>query len=819
MINKEKLNTLYNMILDEKELTTKELNNNGFCSNDLINLVKDGILLRVKKGLYKLGNVDLLFQYGKTLLSNMDYEKAFLCFLKCFKLDPTHLDSLSYLFLKSIKDKNYEEAFQFLESLLKVDDKFYIADFNYYLYLLSMITELPENLKECARFLKYEDIEISIHDKRYKDTNLFNEIRLYSMKKRFSYALSLLKKLINNLHYIKVEDIIMKTLLSQAAYVEINNKKILLKLIREKNYEAVSNFLFDEQARCSLSILEKKILQLSLQYLYIQEHSIIPNINIDETRDLYEAIDANNFVLALKINSEYMQKNNSSSRNNFMNYILTDICSLIDRLNLPNANDGDISFNEEDKPIIIKSEITLNTILSYLMNKDIDNAIDSLKSYLCSLDKSEYEFLIVDLIKISLLENDNAFEKPMDVLKLISNGIYKFDLSEFVMGFYRSLSQNKFEESRLYLDIISNVDKLGQESIITNGLLQVLETTERALACKKKEPVVGNSNLLEDVLFFDEDDSEPVLSDDKVVLETPNSEKLVELDKKPDEHIMTKEEFIDSKCKELILNKGIILLREVPVEEIENILNIISTYKDIKAFVINEDEKKHIVLRYHSYVKEFIDVKNILNLSYQAYINNEYDKALEYNLLILQTFREPKYFVYLYIGKIYVKKGNIDLAVDYLTVANELAKEENLDLNLTSFILNLIKVSDPMHKIVTEIKDFHDTDDYFGIDNFYEINDFIIVSRLDVESACKQLNMSYEQISIIKLIYAREYYLRGDFLNGDLFLNSVKRSNNKTATVRKILEEIIRTRKFYPNREIEENRSLLVLSLNPGNGN
>lgn len=819
MINKEKLNTLYNMILDEKELTTKELNNNGFCSNDLINLVKDGILLRVKKGLYKLGNVDLLFQYGKTLLSNMDYEKAFLCFLKCFMLDPTHLDSLSYLFLKSIKDKNYEEAFQFLESLLKVDDKFYIADFNYYLYLLSMITELPENLKECARLLKYEDIEISIHDKRYNDTNLFNEIRLYSMKKRFSYALSLLKKLINNLHYIKVEDIIMKTLLSQAAYVEINNKKILLKLIREKNYEAVSNFLFDEQARRSLSILEKKILQLSLQYLYIQEHSIIPNINIDETRDLYEAIDANNFVLALKINSEYMQKNNSSSRNNFMNYILTDICSLIDRLNLLNANDGDITFNEEDKPIIIKLEITLNTILSYLMNKDIDNAIDILKSYLCSLDKSEYEFLIVDLIKISLLENDNAFEKPMDVLTLISNGIYKFDISEFVMGFYRSLSQNKFEESRLYLDIISNVDKLGQESIITNGLLQVLETTERALACKKKEPVVGNSNLLEDVLFFDEDDSEPVLSDNKDVLESPNSEKLVELDNKPDEHIMTKEEFIDSKCKELISNKGIILLREVPVEEIENILNIISTYKDIKAFVINEDEKKHIVLRYHSYVKEFIDVKNILNLSYQAYIDNEYDKVLEYNLFLLQIFKEPRFFVYLYIGKAYAKKGNIDLAVDYLTVANELAKEENLDLNLTSFILNLIKVSDPMHKIVMEIKDFHDTDDYFGIDNFYEINDFIIVSRLDVESACKQLNMSYEQISIIKLIYAREYYLRGDFLNGDLFLNSVKRSNNKTATVRKILEEIIKTRKFYPNREIEYYRSLLVLSLNPGNGN
>ena len=50
--------------------------------------------------------------------------------------------------------------------------------------------------------------------------------------------------------------------------------------------------------------------------------------------------------------------------------------------------------------------------------------------------------------------------------------------------------------------------------------------------------------------------------------------------------------------------------------------------------------------------------------------------------------------------------------------------------------------------------DYSDVNDYYGIDNFAEINSYIIESGLDVESACKQLGLTPEKIDIVNLIYS-----------------------------------------------------------------
>lgn len=119
MINKDDLIKIYDLILEDKELTTKELNNIGFNSNDLTNLVKGGILLRVEIGVYKLKSVVDLFNYGKKLMSDKENKKANICFEKCFMLDPTHLESCFRVFLNSICHKNYERAFLCLDTLLE----------------------------------------------------------------------------------------------------------------------------------------------------------------------------------------------------------------------------------------------------------------------------------------------------------------------------------------------------------------------------------------------------------------------------------------------------------------------------------------------------------------------------------------------------------------------------------------------------------------------------------------------------------------------------------------------------------------------------
>ena len=120
MINEENLNKLYEGIINGNELTIKELNDYGFNSKDIA-----------------------------------EYDKATECFNKCYELDPTHSGTCFQLFLRSITKKDYESAFKYFEVLSDTENPYYSADSNFYLYLLSIITDIPDKHKEYARYLKF----------------------------------------------------------------------------------------------------------------------------------------------------------------------------------------------------------------------------------------------------------------------------------------------------------------------------------------------------------------------------------------------------------------------------------------------------------------------------------------------------------------------------------------------------------------------------------------------------------------------------------------------------------------------------------------
>lgn len=75
MIKEENLNTLYEEVINKEKLTTKELNDIGFTSKDLTNLVDNNILIRVKRGIYIFNDVDNLFLYARKILANKETEK------------------------------------------------------------------------------------------------------------------------------------------------------------------------------------------------------------------------------------------------------------------------------------------------------------------------------------------------------------------------------------------------------------------------------------------------------------------------------------------------------------------------------------------------------------------------------------------------------------------------------------------------------------------------------------------------------------------------------------------------------------------------
>ncbi len=641
MINEENLNKMYNGLIENKELTTKELNSYGFNGKDLTDLINDGVLERVRRGYYSFLSIDNLFYYGKQLIASKEYDKATTCFLKCFELNPNHKGACFQLFLRSIQNRNYKNAFEYYEHFYYSENKYYNNDSNFYLYLLSMITKLPKKHKEYAKYLKYEDIRIDFDDKRFEDPYSQNKVRISAFNQRFNLASKQLDELIKQKGRISVQDIIVKTLLSQAIEMQINLKSNIINLAIQKKYDEIISCLEEVQKNHHLSTADECILFLVKEISKFKETGIIPEKEIVSTNKLFEAINGKNFELALSLSREYIEKNNIDSNDNAIFILLTDITELFKtKTNKLNEQPIIESVKKEviptiekvvqkTNPVPIDSNITFATIIGYLMQNDFDNSFKSLRGYLNNINKIEYEFLIIDLIKVSLIEQDLAFSKPMIALTYIARENFTFDISKYIQNFYETLAQNKLAEARIYLDIIANANKLGQACILTDGLEQVLNNTEKMLNYKRNNEVLDKIDA--SIKIVEQEPTmqmpikeqifatpvEPLILDtsiytdeEEVNIEEEHTIEAIAIHATPKKEVLEPiktdyddSEFINSKLDELY-EKGIVLLRPMDASRRKGIHNIVKDIPSVVSFSIGSDSNRQVVLRFKPYIYE-----------------------------------------------------------------------------------------------------------------------------------------------------------------------------------------------------------------------
>ena len=247
-------------------------------------------------------------------------------------------------------------------------------------------------------------------------------------------------------------------------------------------------------------------------------------------------------------------------------------------------------------------------------------------------------------------------------------------------------------------------------------------------------------------------------------------------------------------------------------ERTEFILNEADKYLDMSAFTIVDDGKTRIVLKYNELDYEDFDVTSLITEAMDDYRDGFYEDSLNKQIKILETNAEKKSSNYAMIGLSYMRLFDIDKAIEYLTVANYLAKQENSTRDYGDLLLRLkgeINKEDIKPFVRMQQKDFkNDNDNFYGIKNFEELNTYICESGLDVESACRSLNMSEEDIDVVKLIYAREYYTLGNKEKGELFLRSFERSKAKTNKTKSIYKYLQHNKKYYKNRFEGEPRQL-----------
>lgn len=853
MITDENLEKLYDSYVNNVELTTKELNSYGFNSADLTTLIKKGSIERIQRGLYNFKSESNLYLYAKTLIHNKEYKKAEIYLKKLHEIKPNDTGVALSLFLNYISNNDYDKALIIYDDLSKFIYGKYKNDMNYYLYLLNIIIDLPDKYKKASKSFTINDIKVLYQDdKRYQDINYSNRIRALVFNGKIAYAKSLSNSVTSENMYTSIE----QQLLIRAGFAWYDNKNAIIDLINNNKYQEVVDYVLDLESRYNIAQAYKNILKLASSIIKIKQSGIVPEKGEMEKDNIIQAIETNNFEYALKLTTEFNEKYNIENKTDGNYLLLSHICSLIDSLSKKNTQKEN-KIEIQNVKISAKTsaiEPSLPLIISYLTNQDIDNALKCLNKYMISINKSEYEFLLVDLIKLSLLDQDMAFVKPMTVLSIIENENFSFDLSSYIKNFYISLSENKLKQARVYLDIISKSSSIGYDCILTDGMYKILEAAEKNIKSiygdtlpQKEinidfEPTDKNNSNIEEEIEDNCDDNEEYLEESQVYDDAYDEtnieeEQIVEIidenaNKKyipniikeyeskikeiPESKIDSEKRNIEKIHGYLAKNRGIVILKPMDTISTERIQKLIDSYPDMTYFAIKDGQIERLVIKYIQINKENIDIDSLKNLAIEQFKNKQYSKSIDSNLELISINDTLSLAAYTSLGIAHLKIKKIHKAIGYLTIATFLSKVEGKDIDFTELIMGLkglIPKEDIKNtqNIKNEDFNFDDNEEYYGIEEFDQINAYIVESGLDVTSACQSMNASQNTINIINLIYAKEYFKQGDIEQGNLFLKEVAKQKNKSEIVIKILNEITKRKNFYQNNN--ENNEPKILQL------
>lgn len=321
----KKIEIIYKMLINGIKLTNNTLSIYGFTQEEIEKLITKKIIEMQQDGIYKLYQVDKLRKYGVSLLLNGHYKEADLCFKISYELAPTGKMICLQAMLSALHKKNYKKIFEIYSNLEKIHPEKNSKDNLLYLYLLSIITEIPEEYREKARQIK--PLEMMLPNK--VGLKVENEIRKYIGQHKFTYAHQLIcQRMVKEINYSTKFELIKK-LCAEAIEQTKKMKEQLFHLIASNQYEQILELLLEQQNQRELSELELNILLISNAIVKISKTGTIPEKTIQSTNNMQKAILGNNFKLALDINEEFLEFNKIPKESNLINMLLNKINALI----------------------------------------------------------------------------------------------------------------------------------------------------------------------------------------------------------------------------------------------------------------------------------------------------------------------------------------------------------------------------------------------------------------------------------------------------------------------------------------------------------
>lgn len=432
IMEKKELYELCDFVINNDDLTTKNLRNLGFSYRNQRELINNNVLQRVRIGHYKFIDYSAMLAYGRELLKNEEFENAFKCFDKAHEIDRNSYENTAYFLSNYIYQKDYVGAYNCLKPHLTYKNINHTN--NLYLFLLSHLIKLPDGNSDYVKHFDFDDLVSGKSNKSKKSIEADNQIAYSIIHGHFQYAIDIIQKEQNS-----ITNYVTYKLLCNIIFKNRVIASQIKQMVSNKEYDGVISLLEEEQEAHLLTDYHNSILSLCYDIKNMKENKEAIKSE-GEFFDTSGNVYGHNYELAKKM----ARKKNHNDFNT--------LCILLDEcINLRDYTDK------------INQGIIVNyfTLAYDLYTEDYDSFFDDLHFYLYGKDMLEHEKKFTQLVEMHKKEEDKLSLIPMKYLELIegndSPSIRNFFIDRFnsSINSKNSIGTINSNDAELYFDIIS----------------------------------------------------------------------------------------------------------------------------------------------------------------------------------------------------------------------------------------------------------------------------------------------------------------------------------------------------------------------------
>lgn len=817
------LEKLYIYFCEHDFASIDELTREGYSKGVIATLVGKDILKIDNNLNYSLSEsqVEDLLRLSKIKGSVGDNLSSFLFIKKCSQLEPDNDTFKFFVFAKSISaNQNIGEIMEYFDVLSQGNDK-YQNDLNFYLLLLSYSYQLPKKYVDRLYSMNFNDIA-------YKDKN---SIRSAVFLGRIPYA----HKLID----LKLQEkgksaqlILTKYLLLLAVHKYYDMNLEVCNLLKEEKYQEIIK-IYDNISN-SRPLNNREFHEKRLTKALVENIDLIPKENKNNYNTWLEALDNDDIDAAYEIAG---RKNWNKSK-----YLYLLLKKLIAK-EKTYADEITVVVDGVDEQVVSVDnvidtrKIVFGEVVSIAFNGGLPDILKAIHQYLNSYGKLDYFDVIVDYMRLSVLNNEKYYESVLPLISNLETMSSKINIYDIVQKFYEALSINQLSIANVYLQLIIDLKEAGlclmSDSDISKIKLsrdkfyfksssvseledfeQVVNAFSRGLSTKVTS--VGKVLTIESSVIRNVG---PVESVSKIILEKD----VKPARKKRESEVNITDNFdmsgVLDKIK-AISDDHIIILNPMIYSERRKVYYALKERSDVYSFYIGDGNDKRIVVKYQVPQIESYALKEMIFDADRLSVQGQYKEALEKYLELLDlsdcSFNIARNCYKIGLCYNNIKKNsqlesdvklNRKMAVKYLTLASEIAKadpktadyfkEKDLETIVLYVGNNLEKDSFKPRFNMSEDEFFKD-DDYKDLfDNYDCMREQVLSGQISIDDIGSIYSLTKEDELIFQLLIARELYQLDHPKIADEIISRVQKEKNKPRSVKSLYKDISERKRFY----------------------